>query len=136
MVGDPRGQRCGDVLERAAERVEEIRETCVAGLDEKIERIHELSQSGDEAVVAQCYDVSNEIFAIAGAFELEELSGAAHSLCVLLASACRGARSRRRDARSPASRNCGKQDVARGDAERVAQDGGASQRRPGPAKSA
>ena len=84
LVGEAGGMRAADAVEQAALRLEDIRESCLAAIDAKIELVHGLAKVVDESGRARCYCISNEIFAEAGSFGLPELSEAAHSLCVLL----------------------------------------------------
>jgi len=84
MVGGPDGVRCEELIDRATENLEEIRDNCLAGIDNLIERIHALVQSWDQSRLEDCHVLANEIFALAGTLSLDELSKAAYSLCSLL----------------------------------------------------
>lgn len=84
MVDDPRGARCEDMLERAAENIESVRDDCLAGIDSQIEQIHELVQRANALSFGDVHRLANDIFALAGALGLDELSQAAYSLCALL----------------------------------------------------
>lgn len=84
MANDPNGRRCTDLVERALENVELVRDDCLGGVDDQIQRIHDLVQNLDAASLRQVHALANDIFALAGAFGLDELSQAAYSLCALL----------------------------------------------------
>lgn len=84
LLAAPGGISVSQALERAAEKLEDIREHCLAGIDAKVEQLVVLSQTRNEDNLETSYWVSNQIFAEAGALGLTELSAAAHSLCSLL----------------------------------------------------
>lgn len=84
LLAAPGGIRAEDALTRARAKLDEIKDSCLAGVDSKIERISEIAASGSADALEGCYALSNEIFAESGAFGLSELSAAAHSLCSLL----------------------------------------------------
>lgn len=73
-------------LQRAEAGVDSIRDRCMEAVDDKIGRLLTLGTSGDAGAVDDCYRLSNEVYAEAGAFGLKELSATAHSLCNLLSS--------------------------------------------------
>ena len=77
------GIRPQDALARAEQGLEDIRAHCLDAIDAKIEKIMNLAKDGEPGYLRQCYNVANEVFAEAGAFQLDELSAAAHSLCSL-----------------------------------------------------
>lgn len=77
------GIRTQDALDDAERGLEGIRGHCLDAIDAKIEQIMHLAKSGAPGSVRECYTLSNEVFAEAGAFQLDELSAAAHSLCSL-----------------------------------------------------
>lgn len=83
LLDEAGGIRVQEALDRADKGIEDIREHCLNGIDQKIERIAELI-AGGQGEYERCYVLSNEIFAEAGTFGLAELSVAAHSLCSLL----------------------------------------------------
>lgn len=84
LLKESGGSRREDMIDRAAERLEEIRAKCLTAIDAKVERVSGLALSTSDEGIELCYDLSNEIFAEAGTFDLTELSAAAHSLCSLL----------------------------------------------------
>jgi hypothetical protein len=84
LLEEAGGIRVQEALDRADKGIEDIREHCLNGIDEKIERIADLAKRGG-GEYDRCYVLSNEVFAEAGTFGLAELSVAAHSLCSLLA---------------------------------------------------
>ncbi|MEZ5957220.1 MAG: hypothetical protein R3C27_08435 [Hyphomonadaceae bacterium] len=81
LVGGDRGILVSDALTRAEAGVDSIRDRCLDAVDDKIERLL-LCTSLDS--VDECYALANEVYAEAGAFGLQELSAAAHSLCTLI----------------------------------------------------
>lgn len=87
LVAAPGGICASDAVARADERLETISESCLAGIDAKIEEISALSSArgvgGDGRSLERIYQLSNEIFAEGGAFGRAALSTAAHSLCDL-----------------------------------------------------
>ena len=83
MFNAPDGLRASDAIERAAEKLEEIRDKCLTAIDDKLCRLSDLSNDV-ELNRSICYTLSNEIFAEAGTFGLNEMSDVAHSLCTLL----------------------------------------------------
>jgi len=83
----PGGIGLEDALARAAQRVGEARERCIAGLDEKIEEIARSAADPASASMHSIYAAASEIYALAGTFALKELSEAASSLCDLLVAA-------------------------------------------------
>lgn len=88
LLLEPGGMKRSDMLERAAMCMEEVRGSCLKAIDDKVEEVLRLSRSPSDHALARCYDLSNEIFAEAGAFGLGEVSSAAHSLCCLLGEEC------------------------------------------------
>jgi chemotaxis protein histidine kinase CheA len=79
------GTTAEQAVRAATKNLESIREQCMAAIDEKIEEILALVSSDDENRFDTIYARANEVFGEAGAFGLNELSQAAHSLCSLLA---------------------------------------------------
>lgn len=84
MFGVADGVRVGDAIERANLALEDIRDKCIAAIDDKVERAALLADSSAPEDRATLFDLSNEIFSEAGTFGLNELSAVAHSLCRLL----------------------------------------------------
>jgi hypothetical protein len=88
LVAAPGGMNLDDAVARAEQRLETISESCLAGIDAKIEELSVLSSTrgsdgGVGPTVDRIYQLSNEIFAEGGAFGRAALSTAAHSLCDL-----------------------------------------------------
>jgi hypothetical protein len=88
LVAAPGGMRAIDAIARAEQRLEAISETCLAGIDAKIEELSLLSATrgsdgGAGPTVDRIYQISNEVFAEGGVFGRAALSTAAHSLCEL-----------------------------------------------------
>lgn len=88
LFQESRGIRAEDALAQAQKHLDAIKDTCLAGVDVKIEQVLECA-SRAQPELERCYTLSNEIFAEAGAFGLAELSGVAYSLCGLLSVADR-----------------------------------------------
>jgi hypothetical protein len=88
LVAAPGGMLASEAIARAEQHLDTISESCLAGIDAKIEELGVLSSSrGGEgeaaATIDRIYQLSNEIFAEGGAFGRAALSTAAHSLCDL-----------------------------------------------------
>ncbi len=83
LLAGPGGIRTQDALDCADRGLEGIRAHCLDAIDAKIEKIMNLAKSGEPGSLRECYTLSNEVFGEAGAFQLDELSAAAHSLCSL-----------------------------------------------------
>lgn len=88
LVGAPGGVSAADAIARAEQRLEVISESCLAGIDAKIEELSVLSSSRGASgqsslIIDRIYQISNEIFAEGGVFGRVALSTAAHSLCDL-----------------------------------------------------
>ena len=87
-VGRPGGKTVADAIRAAEARIEAIRGSCVASLDDQAARLAAIAAdargeppTGD---IARLYAVADEIFAVAGAFRLEALAEAAYGLCDLI----------------------------------------------------
>jgi HPt (histidine-containing phosphotransfer) domain-containing protein len=80
LLRRPGGVTAAEACARAERRVEAVRESSLAALDEKITA---LAASGDTPI-AEIYSVATEIYSVAGTFGLKELAEAAQSLCELL----------------------------------------------------
>ncbi len=87
LLGEPGGLTAQAALGRAADNLESIRETCLAAIDAKIELLTHAASVQSAENMKRIYRISNEVFAEAGAFELDELSAIAHSLCSLVVAA-------------------------------------------------
>lgn len=85
MVGGATGITVAQALKAADRRLSDIKDEKFAAIDVKIDRLVELAWSADADRWSIIYRGANEIFALAGAFDLRELSETAYSLCCLLA---------------------------------------------------
>jgi hypothetical protein len=84
MFGVPNGMRASDAVERASLALEDIRDQCIAAIDEKVERAGALAERCAPEDRETLFLISSEIFSEAGTFGLKELSAVAGSLCKLL----------------------------------------------------
>lgn len=87
MIKLPGGLTLAEAMGRAKRNLESVRDVCLSGLDEKLTSMDcemESDPSPSPLALARIYQLSNEVFAEAGAFEQHELSAAAHSLCDLV----------------------------------------------------
>jgi hypothetical protein len=86
LVG--RGTPASKLIASAAEKLDAVRETSVAEIGALVDRLQELGRElggdADPAKVQRLYQLSNEIYGIAGTFGLIHLGKAAYSLCDLL----------------------------------------------------
>lgn len=85
LLAEPGGVTIGQAITSATEKLEDIREHCLAGIDQKVAQLASLSLTRSDDNLETTYWVANEVFAEAGALGLSQLSAAAHSLCSLLA---------------------------------------------------
>lgn len=85
LIKLPGGVTLADAMVHANRNLASVRETCLAGVDEKIGAMEAMISDAPpaRADLAGVYRLANEIFAEAGAFAQNELSAAAHSLCEL-----------------------------------------------------
>jgi len=88
IARQPGGKTIDEALQAAEQRIESVRDRCLASLIEKSEQLSAIA-AGDRAAGAAAtldglYDVSNAIFGVAGAFGLDALAEAACSLCDLV----------------------------------------------------
>lgn len=84
----PGGKTLDEAVRGAEQRIESVREQCVAALAVKADELAAVA-AGDRAADAQLtleklYNISNAIFGVAGVYELDALAEAACSLCDLL----------------------------------------------------
>ena len=84
----PGGKTVEEAVTSAEQRIESVRERCVAALALKAEQLATLA-AGDRGEAASetldgLYNLSNAIFGVAGVYELDALAEAACSLCDLL----------------------------------------------------
>jgi hypothetical protein len=88
LARSPGGKTIDEAVASAEQRVESVREQCVAALAVKAEQLGVLA-AGDRVGAAEemldgLYNLSNAIFGVAGVYELDALAEAACSLCDLL----------------------------------------------------
>ncbi len=88
VVRRPGGRTVREAVAGAEARIADIRDDCLATLEDKRARLQPLVQAakdtpGGEAVAA-LYDLANQIFSLAGAFGLPDLAEAAYGLCELV----------------------------------------------------
>ena len=87
VVKLPGGKTVEQAVKAAEQRVETVRESCIAALADKAEQLTGLAAAGRKGEDAQAldriYDLGNAIYGIASTFELIALSQAAFSLCDL-----------------------------------------------------
>jgi hypothetical protein len=88
IARNPGGKSLDEAVKSAEERVESLRESCVAALAVKAEQLALLAGgdrgAGAAATMEGLYNVSNAIFGVAGVYGLDALAEAACSLCDLL----------------------------------------------------
>ncbi len=88
MVKEPGGVRIGQALDQAGQNLDTIQEECLLAMDGQIEEMEKLCADGGrqppEEVKNKIYDLSNDVLAVAGAFDLKELGQASFSLCELV----------------------------------------------------
>ena len=87
VVSLPGGKTVAEALRGADARIESVRDDCLASLADKgarLQRLAELAKAGSpEEAIAGIYSVANDVFSIAGAFQMTELAEAAYGLCDL-----------------------------------------------------
>lgn len=88
LARSPGGKTLNEAVTSAEQRIESVRERCIAALVVKAEQLSSLA-AGDRGDGAQetlegLYNTSNAIFGVAGVYELDALAEAACSLCDLL----------------------------------------------------
>ena len=87
VVTLPGGKTVAEALRSADSHIASVRDDCLASLSEKglrLQKLVELARSGSpEAAIAGIYNVANDIFSVAGAFQMTELAEAAYGLCDL-----------------------------------------------------
>jgi hypothetical protein len=83
LLKSPGGKMISEQLAAAEQRLERVRESCVAALDERIEALSAAASRPDGA--RGTYAIASEIYGLAGTFNLEDMARAAGSLCDLLA---------------------------------------------------
>lgn len=83
LMRRPGGVSVEEALANANRRLANVRESCIAALDGKIEALARCASS-DAADLAEAYAFASEIYSLAATFEVKELAAAAESLCDLL----------------------------------------------------
>ncbi|THD59930.1 hypothetical protein [Phenylobacterium sp.] len=88
VARSPGGKTVEEAVRGAEQRIESVREQCIAALATKADQLAVLS-AGDRGAGAQdtmkgLYNISNAIFGVACVYELDALAEAACSLCDLL----------------------------------------------------
>jgi hypothetical protein len=86
IARQPGGKTVEEAVKGAEQRIESVRERCVAALALKAEQLSLLA-SGDRGapdILDGLYNLGNAIFGVAGVYELDALAEAACSLCDLL----------------------------------------------------
>lgn len=84
LMRQPGGMSVALALQAADERLETVRESCMDGIDVNIEALANLVSADGAGDLATLYHGASEVFAMAGTFQLSELSDAAGSLCELI----------------------------------------------------
>jgi hypothetical protein len=79
----PGGLTADQAIAAASRRLESVRDTCLAALDEKIDALAAEPPTPESR--GRLYALATEVFGLAGTFGVTELSQAAQSLCLLLA---------------------------------------------------
>jgi hypothetical protein len=84
----PGGKTIDEAVRSAEQRIESVRDKCVAALAAKAERLAEIAAgdrgAGADATLEGLYNTSNAIFGVACVYDLDALSEAACSLCDLI----------------------------------------------------
>lgn len=88
LARSPGGKSLDEAVTSAEQRIESVRDRCVAALALKAEQLAAMA-AGDRGEGAAetldgLYNLSNAIFGVAGVYELDALAEAACSLCDLL----------------------------------------------------
>jgi len=85
LIKLPGGVSLAEAMMRANRNLNTVRETCLAGADEKVAAIEGVmtTETPERAALDQIYLLANDVFAEAGALGESDLSAAAHSLCEL-----------------------------------------------------
>ncbi len=84
LLRKPGGLTSAEALKRAERHLETVRDKSIAALDGMIEAVAQIAASRDVTKLSIVKDHANEIFSLAGTFQLKELSEAANSLHELL----------------------------------------------------
>ena len=88
LARQPGGKTIEEAVRGAEQRIESVREQCVAALAVKAEQLADRA-GGDRTrdpagLLERIYNLSNAIFGVAGVYDLEALAEAACSLCDLV----------------------------------------------------
>jgi hypothetical protein len=88
IARSPGGKSVDEAVRGAEERIEAVRDKCVAALSTKADQLAALSAGDRDAGAAETmeglYNTSNAIFGVACVYDLDALAEAACSLCDLL----------------------------------------------------
>ena len=88
IVKKPGGVRVGDALKKAGDNLDTIRESCLGAVDLQLEQLDRLCGEGGlrptDTVKLEIYQLSNDVYGVAGVFGLAELGLAAFSLCEMV----------------------------------------------------
>jgi len=88
LARSPGGKTVEEAVTSAEQRIESVRDRCVAALALKAEQLATLAAGergeGAAETLDGLYNLSNAIFGVAGVYELDALAEAACSLCDLL----------------------------------------------------
>jgi hypothetical protein len=87
VVRLPGGKTVAEAVRGAEARVEMARERCVATLDDKVRQLASFAELGRYNAAAGLdglYNVSNQIYGVAGTFRLDALAEAAYGMCDLV----------------------------------------------------
>lgn len=88
VMRDPGGIRVAEAMDRAAQNLELAKSACLAAMDEQLTELEGVCAEGGrhppDDTKRRIYDLSNDVVAVAGTFDLAELGQAAFSLCELV----------------------------------------------------
>ena len=88
IASQPGGKSIADAVRGAEQRIESVRDQCVAALVVKAEQLAVVAtgdrKSQETAILDGIYNLSNAIFGVAGVYGLEALAEACCSLCDLV----------------------------------------------------
>ncbi|THD61025.1 hypothetical protein [Phenylobacterium sp.] len=86
IAREPGGKTVEEAVKGAEQRIESVRERCVAALPLKAEQLSALAggDRGAPDILEGLYNLGNAIFGVAGVYDLDALAEAACSLCDLL----------------------------------------------------
>lgn len=88
IMSQPGGVRVGEAMDRAARNLETAKASCLAAMDEQLGELEQACAEGGrhpaDDIKRRIYDLSNDVVAVAGTFELGDLGKAAFFLCELV----------------------------------------------------